>query len=162
MSNVLLVTFCIFKRGIYTLWTWIMMCRKLRVICAIFWSKICVCAIFLRFSISVNEKTTVMRYLKHKNFLCFLLLLRLHAAAEAASSKGVRCRRQFPSCPQTPAVTPAPHLFIFFGATNLNFLWNHQFKFSLVQAIQVFFSPTNLNFLCRHQSKFSLEQPIQI
>ena len=36
MSNVLLATFCIFKREIYALLTWIMMCRKLRVICAIF------------------------------------------------------------------------------------------------------------------------------
>ena len=30
-----------------------MMCRELRVVCAIFWSKICVCAMFLRFSIFV-------------------------------------------------------------------------------------------------------------
>ena len=38
-----------------------MMCPEIRVICAIFWSKICVCAIFLRFSISARERTPFYR-----------------------------------------------------------------------------------------------------
>ena len=39
-------------RGFYAVLAQIAICRKIRVFCAIFWLKICVCAIFYAFSIS--------------------------------------------------------------------------------------------------------------
>ena len=75
----------------YAVLTQIAICRKIRVFCAIFWSKICVCAIFYAFSISASTSQNVNLAGDPKALFVLVGILVQVALSVCSASTLIRC-----------------------------------------------------------------------